>query len=385
MPTDFVSPIAIAEILSMEGAAAVSTRIGRRGDPRMHRAVAARMANPRLSLFQALHIGGFEYSNDDDPNQLDSEQITLIQRKNQLSRRIRYALRQQGTPEGVPDEWEASKPDEPQSPSKKRRNMFSVDMTELESIIEWEIQKTMEVGSTNSIGVEEHSHDWRSTTCIPEQKPLIDLPPSDVSPNGTPLEVSSLHPTAASMNLEQMVMSLSRKKRDLGTILQSHNPTKSKSSQLLNQIALPDEKDMDTANNSEAVQVHQHLQAAVSAWEQEGQRLRQLIAQCKEQGRTPILHQPNGYGKPHIDFLVDHCVECYSGILPQITTDNGEERNGDLPNAHLFADSIDPIIYDQNIIDWESDEWDFDLLRSDSLANLLVGQDFESPTAAGEN
>ena len=33
--------------------------LGRRGDPRMHRAVAARLANPASTLFQALKTGGF--------------------------------------------------------------------------------------------------------------------------------------------------------------------------------------------------------------------------------------------------------------------------------------------------------------------------------------
>ena len=57
----------------------------------MHRAVAARVADGNLSLFEALQLGGFEYSMDDDANALDSEGVTLGQRKNQLSRRLRQA------------------------------------------------------------------------------------------------------------------------------------------------------------------------------------------------------------------------------------------------------------------------------------------------------
>lgn len=70
-----------------------NTKTGRKGDPRMHRAVAARLANPKASLFEALEIGGFEYPNDDDATVLDSEHVTLGQRKNQLSRRIRLAIK----------------------------------------------------------------------------------------------------------------------------------------------------------------------------------------------------------------------------------------------------------------------------------------------------
>jgi hypothetical protein len=67
---------------------------GRKGDPRMHRAVAARLSNPSLSLFEALRAGGFDYSMDDDSQALDADQVTLGQRKNQLSRRIRMARRE---------------------------------------------------------------------------------------------------------------------------------------------------------------------------------------------------------------------------------------------------------------------------------------------------
>lgn len=60
----------------------------------MHKAVAARLANPSLSLYEALCIGGFDYSENDDKSVLDSKKVTLGQRKNQLSRRLRLARKQ---------------------------------------------------------------------------------------------------------------------------------------------------------------------------------------------------------------------------------------------------------------------------------------------------
>jgi hypothetical protein len=82
---------------------------GRRGDPRMHKAVAARLANPSLSLFHALIIGGFKFpkhssrkgdlnkdgkTSSRKKNQIyDSDNILLSQRKNQLSRRLRLLSR----------------------------------------------------------------------------------------------------------------------------------------------------------------------------------------------------------------------------------------------------------------------------------------------------
>ena len=53
------------------------------------------MENPELSLFEALRIGGFDYAADEDASIMDSEKVTLGQRKNQLSRRLRLARKQQ--------------------------------------------------------------------------------------------------------------------------------------------------------------------------------------------------------------------------------------------------------------------------------------------------
>lgn len=71
-----------------------ASRLGRRGDPRMHKAVAARLATPSLSLIEALRIGGFDYPMGDDYDDhfiLENDTVSLGQRKNQLSRRCRLA------------------------------------------------------------------------------------------------------------------------------------------------------------------------------------------------------------------------------------------------------------------------------------------------------
>lgn len=87
-------------------------RKGRKGDPRMHRAVAARMADPTMTLLDALRAGGFNYplappntgkDGDDGINNSnsmynveDEEGVQLGQRKNQLSRRLRQLIRKGG-------------------------------------------------------------------------------------------------------------------------------------------------------------------------------------------------------------------------------------------------------------------------------------------------
>ena len=63
--------------------------MGRKGDPKMLLAVQARMANPDISLFEAIKRAGFNYPDDIDGKAVDDEGISLIQRKNQLSRRLR--------------------------------------------------------------------------------------------------------------------------------------------------------------------------------------------------------------------------------------------------------------------------------------------------------
>ncbi len=66
----------------------IPSKQGRKGDPRMHKAVEARLTNPKLSLLEALQIGGFEFHYVKEVS-YDKDNVLLSQRKNQLSRRIR--------------------------------------------------------------------------------------------------------------------------------------------------------------------------------------------------------------------------------------------------------------------------------------------------------
>jgi len=64
-----------------------------RGDQRMYRAVAAKQANPRLALLDALVMGGFVFpelwrAELTDKTTLEADGVSLSQRKNQLSRRL---------------------------------------------------------------------------------------------------------------------------------------------------------------------------------------------------------------------------------------------------------------------------------------------------------
>jgi len=70
------------------------TKHGRSGDPRMNRAVQAKVDNPNLSLVAALMAGGFVFNTLDAPGLnmsavKDAENVTIYQRRNQLLRRLR--------------------------------------------------------------------------------------------------------------------------------------------------------------------------------------------------------------------------------------------------------------------------------------------------------
>lgn len=86
----------------------IKNRKGRKGDTRMHRAVAARLADSRISLLDALRKGGFDYSPLPEyglqrvmHDVEDSEGVQLGQRKNQLNRRLRLLRKEAANGGGI--------------------------------------------------------------------------------------------------------------------------------------------------------------------------------------------------------------------------------------------------------------------------------------------
>ena len=68
-------------------------RFGRRGDPRMQRALQIKLANLDIDVTLALIWGGYRYDLRDNDKAVDEDGITLGQRHNQLTRRLRYERR----------------------------------------------------------------------------------------------------------------------------------------------------------------------------------------------------------------------------------------------------------------------------------------------------
>lgn len=76
------------------GAAGKTRRPGRKGDARMHRAVTLKIEQPEMSLVEALQEGGFNFDGLNEKGRphhevFDQDSVSLMQRKNQLLRRIR--------------------------------------------------------------------------------------------------------------------------------------------------------------------------------------------------------------------------------------------------------------------------------------------------------
>ena len=72
---------------------AYGSKIGRRGDERMTLALQAKIRNPKMSAYDALKVGGFVFPRQEKGMKAadiyDCHNISLQQRKNQLSRRIK--------------------------------------------------------------------------------------------------------------------------------------------------------------------------------------------------------------------------------------------------------------------------------------------------------
>lgn len=80
----------------------------------MNRAVAAKLDNPHMSLYDALVTGGFNYPRNVDAATMDNDRVTLGQRKNQLNRRLRMA---RNSKQKTDKKQQSKSQEEPGSPS----------------------------------------------------------------------------------------------------------------------------------------------------------------------------------------------------------------------------------------------------------------------------
>lgn len=358
-------------------------KIGRKGDPRMHLAVGARIANPKLNLFEALKIGGFAYPNDDDPNFMDSEFVTLGQRKNQLCRRIRIAMRKCDGKNACSDStcYKTNKIGVCKSlPCPLGHvGLFPRPLGNLVALSQLKHRqkdiKIKQAGATNDkscttdfipaimhsdlAGIQHDLAGQSTDECIGPRGTQISGQFSDDH-----LAVESLKQTAASigMTLDQLALTLANWNDPVLFQLESRQSRQNCAvalHQSENQLLL--EKAMVFAGFSPEIAQNDesciNLQVAFSAWNHEGNRIRKNISKLRQMGRMPILHHPAGCTTPHMDFVVEDRVECYFGTdgpNQDHALDNGRDKTG---IAMDYSHDANPKVYDMNDINLDDIEW----------------------------
>jgi len=301
------------------------SKLGRKGDPRMHNAVAARISDPKISLLQALRAGGFGFPEEggDDATLVDADNVTLGQRKNQLSRRLRLSrqhadidnryieahqdssLREQINTDLGANMLSVRVPDGVLHPQTSPRLSVKRDSSELSTSdednegIEEDLQEDVaaklakfhpqyhpiypitRAAVVESVSVPGTSHLLKSGL-IPSTVSVANHQlPSQNQNEPSALAVSSLSSTAAGigMSLEQLAMSLSSTPNLLRVLSRPNEPAvrqelalnlfKTESRALLQKCMLLSGYEMaDVAEGSAA-----NIQLATKSWELEGARL----------------------------------------------------------------------------------------------------------------
>eukprot|EP00536_Pseudo-nitzschia_multiseries_P006047 jgi/Psemu1/324181/estExt_fgenesh1_pg.C_1240026 len=290
----------------------MSSKLGRKGDPRMHRAVAARMENPNLSLYDALRLGGFDYSENDDKSVLDSKQGWMLNNKMSMSAT-------------TADDVSVSAAMLGGGP------LLGVGVGVGPSL------------NNNPYAAHSHSHSH-------SQNLYFNAPPLPANGRSLAAAAAARYQTGASavalsslaasaqavgLSLDQLALTLSSNTTGLTKLVQEarSGESETKQEQMALSIYQSDVKSLYTRclliagvdpSLAEA-NTPTYVRFAVKAWEAEGERLRTLRnmhdgANCDsrhmhrigECGHKAIIHKPKD-GAPHIDFIVNDQIECYQG------------------------------------------------------------------------
>eukprot|EP00548_Thalassiothrix_antarctica_P008977 CAMPEP_0194136356 /NCGR_PEP_ID=MMETSP0152-20130528/6382_1 /TAXON_ID=1049557 /ORGANISM="Thalassiothrix antarctica, Strain L6-D1" /LENGTH=517 /DNA_ID=CAMNT_0038832973 /DNA_START=76 /DNA_END=1629 /DNA_ORIENTATION=+ len=284
-----------------------TSKLGRKGDPRMHRAVAARLSNPEMPLVDALKEGGFHFPNSDtnDTTIADSDGVTLGQRKNQLSRRLRLAKQSMSSQKGLQGQPENNEltPKETGITARKRGAKRCTPIVP-ENVEDVDAKSdTVNLERATQYHPRFYSGGNRNTDHVNFSAPAVSSTPINLCPNPAhsqlgnsgagPLNVThtsgvamaSLISTAASvgMTLEQLALRLA----NTPTLFQSlsSNPDPAARLQLALSLYQVDSRALfqkcmliagyDGADSIEGSR--NYMQLALKMWETEGKRLGALL------------------------------------------------------------------------------------------------------------
>lgn len=314
-------------------------KLGRKGDPRMHRAVAARLRDPNISLLDALREGGFDFPADSGHEMQchDADGVTLGQRKNQLSRRLRLA--RQSADVNKPNHYATTLPKsvethtqiDTMAPTEVSAGNLSTaakasckrDSSALNDM-EDDADMTDEMANIDRMA-KYHPQFQALFPSIRSAVNIANPQVAAVSHGHGNIAVASLISTANSvgMTLEQFAMSLSNSPTLFKAL--SSNPDPGEKLKLAVNLYKTDarallQKCMLLAGyeSSEVVEGHaRYMQVALKVWEVEGKRLELLLGCSQESQRAGAF------------------CECLPGIGASAMTTN-------MASAHRHSDSCGP-------------------------------------------
>ena len=331
---------------SSGGRSAVS-RIGRKGDARMHKALQARLQNPKLTHVEALIEGGFDIPLDDLRDHVIIDGVSLGQRKNQFCRRLRSMKRnldgEETSRNSASDKTDDN--DEP-SQSNERNNKSKRLPTS-------NLPKMMNDSHPNPSG--EPSHSTSNTPSIPltnnptksegthNNNPLVAFPPFVHQIPGSSLSLADAQ-RAAIESIQQRAEKQSRRRSSAGTTtfapprrssMNSSTSTSMNSSHLTNHTTTTQDGEdkrmkFDEARSSiEASMLAQHHQ-------HQQQQLSQFLSSDHPYQATLMNHFAAGIS-PSYAAVLNGLAAAYT---PSATTTNSSS-SGFLSQA-LAATSVNP-------------------------------------------
>jgi len=209
------------------GASSVSRsaaiRIGRKGDARMHKALQARLQNPKLTHVEALIEGGFDIPLDDLRDHVIIDGVSLGQRKNQFCRRLRSMKRNLDGEETSRNSAISDDTDD-----KNERFQSKTRKNKSKRLPTCNLSKKMNDSHTNVNPSGEPSHSTSRTPSIPpnynptksqgtnNNNPLVAFPPFVQQIPGSSLSLADAQ-RAAIESIQQRAEKQSRRRSSLGT------------------------------------------------------------------------------------------------------------------------------------------------------------------------
>lgn len=338
-----------------------ASKLGRKGDERMHRSLQVRLSNPEISLLDALVKGGFRFTTDENGNTVDADKVQLSQRKNQLSRRMRL-YRQQSEHKchhlftGDYEKLEKNKKDEPNKemnnevPSPPQSTHFNSENFDRKIPTDSENSKNPidEIESSGPNLMDDDDQKFQRALDS-FQADIAALIKRSMLRAGFCREETEECDDAYLKFIERALEGESRRLRRIRSRLQSNISITSRaaSSDNNNNIYNKNHLHDKTFNNSDhnyESQPHQQPGTANNYNENQLSKYNQstknetfsydmnnstsflqprkncihtrhrhrLEGKC---GHKAILHKPQG-GNPHIDFVVDGKIECYQNFQP---------------------------------------------------------------------